>query len=222
MPLAEQDRSLWDTALIAEGVAILQAALARDRLGEYQAQAAIAALHADAPERRRPTGCRSWSGTTSSSPRRTARWSGSTVPWRSGRRTGRRPGSAALADVDPGLPVHGGVGLPARTSRVNSTKRADLYAAAAAARTSPSAITSCAGPRSSGSPSPGELAARRDQHRVAHPVQGRRAQPPLLPVQDDVDGPVRVELDQRAGRVTCAAGGPAPCPSRSRAGRRAR
>ena len=50
IPLAEQDRSLWDTALIAEGVAILQAALARDRLGEYQAQAAIAALHADAPK----------------------------------------------------------------------------------------------------------------------------------------------------------------------------
>ena len=48
VPLAEQDRSRWDTALIAEGVAILQAALARDRLGEYQAQAAIAALHADA------------------------------------------------------------------------------------------------------------------------------------------------------------------------------
>jgi predicted RNA polymerase sigma factor len=36
------------TGLIAEGVAILQGALARDRLGEYQAQAAIAALHADA------------------------------------------------------------------------------------------------------------------------------------------------------------------------------
>ncbi len=49
IPLAEQDRGLWDTHLIAEGVAILQAALARDRLGEYQAQAAIAALHADAP-----------------------------------------------------------------------------------------------------------------------------------------------------------------------------
>lgn len=49
VPLAEQDRSRWDTALIAEGVVILQAALARDRLGEYQAQAAIAALHADAP-----------------------------------------------------------------------------------------------------------------------------------------------------------------------------
>ena len=48
MLLGEQDRSRWDTGLIAEGVAILQAALARDRLGEYQAQAAIAALHADA------------------------------------------------------------------------------------------------------------------------------------------------------------------------------
>ncbi len=49
VPLAEQDRSLWDTRLIAEGVDILQPALARDRLGEFQAQAAIAALHADAP-----------------------------------------------------------------------------------------------------------------------------------------------------------------------------
>jgi RNA polymerase sigma factor (sigma-70 family) len=49
IPLAEQDRSRWDTDLITEGVAILQAALVRDRLGEYQAQAAIGALHADAP-----------------------------------------------------------------------------------------------------------------------------------------------------------------------------
>ena len=49
VPLAEQDRSRWDTGLIGEGVAILQTALARDRLAEYQAQAAIAALHADAP-----------------------------------------------------------------------------------------------------------------------------------------------------------------------------
>ena len=48
IPLAEQDRSRWDIQLITEGVAILQTALARDRLGEYQAQAAIAALHADA------------------------------------------------------------------------------------------------------------------------------------------------------------------------------
>lgn len=49
VPLAEQDRSLWDVDAITEGVAILQSALARDRLGQYQAQAAIAALHADAP-----------------------------------------------------------------------------------------------------------------------------------------------------------------------------
>ena len=48
VPLAEQDRTLWDVDAIAEGVAILQSALARDRLGQYQAQAAIAALHADA------------------------------------------------------------------------------------------------------------------------------------------------------------------------------
>ena len=48
VPLVEQDRSRWDTATIAEGVDILEAALARDRVGEYQAQAAIAALHADA------------------------------------------------------------------------------------------------------------------------------------------------------------------------------
>jgi predicted RNA polymerase sigma factor len=48
VPLAEQDRGRWDTELIAEGVQILQGALARDHLGEYQAQAAIAALHADA------------------------------------------------------------------------------------------------------------------------------------------------------------------------------
>ena len=48
VPLAQQNRARWDTGMIAEGVVLLQAALAKDRLGEYQAQAAIAALHADA------------------------------------------------------------------------------------------------------------------------------------------------------------------------------
>lgn len=48
VPLADQDRSAWDTAMIREGVDLLQVALARDQLGEYQAQAAIAALHDDA------------------------------------------------------------------------------------------------------------------------------------------------------------------------------
>jgi RNA polymerase sigma factor (sigma-70 family) len=49
VPLDEQDRSLWDTAEIANAVAILQGALAEQRPGRYQIQAAIAALHADAP-----------------------------------------------------------------------------------------------------------------------------------------------------------------------------
>ena len=48
IPLADQDRSMWNRELIAEGIVVLHAALARDRIGEYQAQAAIAALHADA------------------------------------------------------------------------------------------------------------------------------------------------------------------------------
>ena len=49
VPLAQQDRSRWRPDLIAEGIDLLQGALARNRLGPYQAQAAIAALHADAP-----------------------------------------------------------------------------------------------------------------------------------------------------------------------------
>ena len=48
VPLDQQDRAAWDVAEIAEGVRILQGALARDRPGEYQIQAAIAALHDDA------------------------------------------------------------------------------------------------------------------------------------------------------------------------------
>ena len=46
--LDHQDRNTWDRAKIAEGVQLLQGALARDRRGEYQMQAAIAALHDDA------------------------------------------------------------------------------------------------------------------------------------------------------------------------------
>jgi len=46
--LADQDRARWDAALIAEGTAILDAAVARRRPGPYQIEAAIAALHAAA------------------------------------------------------------------------------------------------------------------------------------------------------------------------------
>jgi RNA polymerase sigma factor (sigma-70 family) len=48
VPLAEQDRSRWDRALIAEGVALLDAALPVGPVGPYQLQAAIAAVHAEA------------------------------------------------------------------------------------------------------------------------------------------------------------------------------
>ena len=49
VPLAEQDRSQWDRRLIAEGVALVSAALPSGAVGEYQLQAAIAALHDEAP-----------------------------------------------------------------------------------------------------------------------------------------------------------------------------
>jgi predicted RNA polymerase sigma factor len=45
IPLAEQDRGRWDRALIAEGVALITGALRRGQPGEYQLQAAIAAVH---------------------------------------------------------------------------------------------------------------------------------------------------------------------------------
>jgi RNA polymerase sigma-70 factor (ECF subfamily) len=49
VPLAEQDRSRWDAELIAEGQALVRRCLRRDRPGPYQLQAAIAAVHSDAP-----------------------------------------------------------------------------------------------------------------------------------------------------------------------------
>jgi RNA polymerase sigma-70 factor (ECF subfamily) len=47
--LADQDRAAWDKAMIAEGTAVLDAAVARRSSGPYQLQAAIAAVHAAAP-----------------------------------------------------------------------------------------------------------------------------------------------------------------------------
>lgn len=106
VPLAGQDRSRWDTALIAEGVAILQAALARDRLGEYQAQAAIAALHADAPRAEETDWAQivGWYDEL-------LRLTGSPVVALNravavGEADGPSAGLAALAEVDPGLPRH--------------------------------------------------------------------------------------------------------------------
>lgn len=50
VPLEEQDRSRWDRARIAEGDRLLDRALGLERPGPYQVQAAIAALHANAPD----------------------------------------------------------------------------------------------------------------------------------------------------------------------------
>ena len=47
--LADQDRALWDSSLIAEGHALVRACLRRNQPGPFQIQAAIAAVHADAP-----------------------------------------------------------------------------------------------------------------------------------------------------------------------------
>ena len=47
--LDDQDRSRWDRALIAEGGALVERALASRRIGPYTLQAAIAAVHAEAP-----------------------------------------------------------------------------------------------------------------------------------------------------------------------------
>jgi len=47
--LPDQDRSLWDDELIAEGQALVRACLRRNRPGVYQIQAAINAVHSDAP-----------------------------------------------------------------------------------------------------------------------------------------------------------------------------
>ena len=49
IPLDEQDRSLWDTRLIAEGIALISDALPKQSVGLYQLQAAIAAVHDEAP-----------------------------------------------------------------------------------------------------------------------------------------------------------------------------
>ncbi|HEX4223201.1 MAG TPA: DUF6596 domain-containing protein, partial [Pseudonocardiaceae bacterium] len=48
IPLAEQDRSTWDAALIAEGTELISGAMTSAALGPYQLQAAIAATHAEA------------------------------------------------------------------------------------------------------------------------------------------------------------------------------
>jgi predicted RNA polymerase sigma factor len=48
IPLAKQDRALWDPKQISEGVTLISAALSKGAVGPYQLQAAIAAVHDEA------------------------------------------------------------------------------------------------------------------------------------------------------------------------------
>jgi len=136
VPLAEQDRGRWDTGLVAEGVDILQTALARDRLGEFQAQAAIAALHADA----RTVEETDWVQIVewydelvrlTDSP--VARLNRAVAV---GETDGARAGLAALAELDPSLPRYTAVAAYLHERDGDPSTAARLYAEAA--RSAPS------------------------------------------------------------------------------------
>jgi RNA polymerase sigma factor (sigma-70 family) len=136
VPLAEQDRSRWDTRLIAEGVGVLQTALARDRLGEYQAQAAVAALHADA----RTVEETDWVQIVewydelvrlTDSP--VARLNRAVAV---GEADGPRAGLAALQELDPALPRHTAVAAYLHERDGDLETAARLYVEAARAATS--------------------------------------------------------------------------------------
>ncbi|MFI6762321.1 RNA polymerase sigma factor [Micromonospora sp. NPDC050417] len=131
VPLAEQDRGRWDTRSIAEGVDILQAALTRDRLGEFQAQAAIAALHADAPSAEETDWVQivEWYDEL-------ARLTDSPVVRLNravavGEADGPRAGLAALAALDDSLPRHTAVAAHLHERDGDLATAARLYAEAA-------------------------------------------------------------------------------------------
>jgi RNA polymerase sigma factor (sigma-70 family) len=133
VPLADQDRGRWDTRLITEGVDVLQAALARDRLGEFQAQAAIAALHADARTAQDTDWVQivEWYDEL-------VRLTGSPVASLNravavGEADGPRAGLAALAQLDPGLPRYAAVAAYLRERDGDPVTAARLYADAARA-----------------------------------------------------------------------------------------
>jgi RNA polymerase sigma factor (sigma-70 family) len=131
VPLAEQDRGRWDTRLITEGVDVLQSALARDRLGEFQVQAAIAALHADA----RTAGETDWVQIVewydelvrlTDSP--IARLNRAVAV---GEADGPRAGLAALAGLDTSLPRHAAAEAYLLERSGDAVTAARLYAEAA-------------------------------------------------------------------------------------------
>jgi RNA polymerase sigma factor (sigma-70 family) len=136
VPLAEQDRGLWDAAKIAEGIDILQDALARDRLGEYQAQAAIAALHADAPSAAETD----WAQIVEWYDELLALTASEVVRLNRavaiGEAQGARAGLAVLAQIDPGIPRYSAVSAYLHERAGEHVRAADEYADAARRATS--------------------------------------------------------------------------------------
>jgi RNA polymerase sigma factor (sigma-70 family) len=131
VPLAEQDRGLWDTRLIAEGVDVLQTALARDRLGEFQAQAAVAALHADALTAEETDWVQivEWYDELAAlTDNPVARLNRAVAV---GEADGARAGLAALAELDPALPRYTAVEAYLRERDGDPVTAARLYAEAA-------------------------------------------------------------------------------------------
>ncbi|CRZ14283.1 RNA polymerase sigma factor [Mycolicibacterium neworleansense] len=132
IPLAEQDRTLWRRDLITEGVWVLQAALARDQLGEYQAQAAIAALHADAPS----TEETDWVQIVEWYDELVALTDSPVVRLNRavavGEADGPQKGLAALAEVDPALPRHTAARAYLHERAGDIATAAQLYVQAAA------------------------------------------------------------------------------------------
>ncbi len=131
VPLAEQDRSLWDTRLITEGIGVLQAALRRDNLGEFQAQAAIAALHADAQTAEETDWAQivEWYDELvelTDSP--VARLNRAVAV---GEADGPQAGLAALAELDPSLPRYTAVAAYLHERDADLVTAARLYADAA-------------------------------------------------------------------------------------------
>jgi RNA polymerase sigma factor (sigma-70 family) len=131
VPLTVQDRSLWDTDLVAEGITILQRALSRGRLGEYQAQAAIAALHCDA----RSTAETDWV--------QVVEWYDELVTLTDspvhrlnravavGEADGARAGLTALEPLDPELPRYTAVAAHLYEKDGDLSRAAELYTEAA-------------------------------------------------------------------------------------------
>jgi RNA polymerase sigma factor (sigma-70 family) len=132
IPLAKQDRTRWRSDLIAEGVDLLQAALDRDALGPYQAQAAIAALHADA----RTVEETDWVQIVEWYDELVALTDSPVVQLNRavavGQADGARAGLIALAEVDPTVPRHGAAAAFLHEQDGDLVTAATLYVEAAA------------------------------------------------------------------------------------------